>query len=131
MQEIVNDILVSGTRSNLQGSVERVTYFNAESGQCVLEIKPDSEDQVILVAGKAPWAFPGLHVEALLESEQNEKQPFHALQFNFSAPTNNKNLKRFLRSEALSGIGPKLAQVLARAFPQNLFSILDQSPEKI
>lgn len=31
----------------------------------------------------------------------------------------------------MPGIGPKLAQVLARAFPQNLFSILNESPEKI
>lgn len=82
--------------------------------QCVLEIKTLPAQEIFL--------------EVL---EQEPKLPLHAREFVFSAPRNAKYLRRFLRSHAVLRIGPKLARVLAVAFPKNLFSILNNNPEKL
>jgi exodeoxyribonuclease V alpha subunit len=105
----------------LKGSVERVVYFNEENGQCVLDLKLLSDGSHVLIQGRTPHVFPGLTVTAQRDTSELE----------FTPPNSSRTLKKFLKSGALLGIGPNLATILAKAYPENLFEIFDQAPGKL
>ena len=76
-------------RQQLTGSVERITYYNEESGYTVLRLKPDSRDalpyahgkyadQLITVVGNLPALNPG---EWLKLTGQWLTHPKHGRQF--------------------------------------------------
>lgn len=127
----------------LLGSVERIAYFNEETGQCVLDIKTELHKGHLLVAGRIAAIHPGQGLEAVLSITPAQRDDFEtrgvfavegllkAQKLTATAPRHGRALKKFLKSEALPGIGPKLAATLSQSFPLNLFSILDESPEAL
>lgn len=127
----------------VQGSVERVVYFNEDSGQCVLDLKQFKDGTHILLTGHLPFAHPGQTAEAMIrftEKQENKFQqdgilpqegPLLTSEISISTPQAGRTLKKFLKSGALADIGPHLATVLANAFPEDLFDVLDQEPQKL
>jgi exodeoxyribonuclease V alpha subunit len=119
----------------VEGSVERVVYFDEENGQCVLDIRPAHSKQHILVSGRTPWAHEGHSIEAeLLPSPAGELagDVKKALYLDVKAPTQERTTKKFLKSDAfIDKLGPRLATLLAKAFPDNLFLILNYEPERL
>lgn len=127
----------------ITGSIENVTFFNPETGQCIIDIKPKDSRSHILVSGFASSLHVGLTVEASLMVTPSQKelllsdkvssvdQTFTAGQLTLKAPLSPRTLRKFLKSSALPGIGNHLAKILSQSFPDNFFSILDQNPEAL
>lgn len=123
------------TRSKLTGSIERVTFFNSETGQCILQVRLDS-GVVLFLSTRLPWVNPGLAVTITNLSKFAERGKIHrADAVHVHDPTSEKNLRRFFRSGALTGIGPKLARELAKAhatfFPMTVLQVIEQSPDRL
>lgn len=117
----------------LIGSVEKVVYFNDDSGQCILEIKPFNLKSNFLISGRLPSIHPGQTVEAQIRPK-DILPPNSLLTFDkisVQAPFSGRSLKKFLKSGALTSVGPHLATVLSGSFPENLFWILEESPEQL
>ncbi len=122
----------------LKGSVERVVYFNDESGQCVLDLKLESDGSHVLIQGRTPHVFPGLTATVHREISEIDSHldpetagPLTAQKLEFTQPKTSRTLKKFLKSGALIGIGPNLASILAKAHPEDLFEIFDHQPRKL
>jgi exodeoxyribonuclease V alpha subunit len=130
----------------LAGSVERVVYFNEETGQCVLDIKPFHLKLHVLITGMVPTVYPGQSIQAVLLNLSSEQIRFlssdneglkelegllHADKMEIKRPHSSRTLKKFLKSGALSEVGPHLASTLAKTFPENLFSILEDCPGQL
>lgn len=117
------------------GIVEKVVYFNEETGQCVLEISSDDFKLNFLVTGRLPFVDPGQTVygELAIETSEIPAHPgpilVHGLQVGL--PRTKRALKKFLKSEAIPQIGPSVASLLADSFPDNLFHVLEEGPDKI
>jgi exodeoxyribonuclease V alpha subunit len=125
------------------GSVERIAYFNEETGQCVVDIRTDKHKGHLLIAGSLASIYPGQGLIVHVSLTVAQKQEFEAAgtlstegllkarQLTVAPPPQGRALKKFLKSEAMPGIGPKLATLLSQAFPTSLFSVLDETPEQL
>jgi len=66
----------SGTR--LEGSVERVTFYNPENGFSVLRVRVRGHREPVVVVGTLPAVQPG---ERLVLRERWQTDPQHGAQF--------------------------------------------------
>lgn len=125
----------------LSGTIERITYFNPQNGQCVLDVKAPKTKSHFLVTGFLSSAHPGLTVDAslILNNEQKRKlkasEPItdvlKAASLVVRAPQSSRDLKKFLKSGALPAVGKHLSKIIGEAFDNNFFTILDENPERL
>ncbi len=117
----------------LEGSIKRITYQNQENGFSVLRVQIDGEKEPTTVTGY----FPELHVGETIRMEG--KWGFHPKYGNqfqcekseLVLPSGREGFIAYLSSGLFPGIGPKTAERLVQEFKDDLFQILDNTPEKL
>ncbi|MBN1667119.1 MAG: ATP-dependent RecD-like DNA helicase [Anaerolineales bacterium] len=125
----------------LNGSVERITYYNPENGYTVLRLRPDgrrnlpglSRDGLVTVVGNLPEVNSGEHLR--LQGRWSN-HPKHGLQFNAeiceqSLPATVAGIRRYLGSGLVKGIGPRLAERVVAHFGRDTLEIIDTQPERL
>ena len=111
----------------IEGSVERVTFKNDETGFCVLQIKTKGQAQLTTVVGFSPHIVPGEWVQAKgrwTVDRQYGKQ-FQAEQLTSSPPDSLKGIEKFLASGLIKGIGPVYASKLVGALGKDVFDVIE------
>jgi exodeoxyribonuclease V alpha subunit len=117
----------------LAGTVERVTYHNAENGFCVLKVQARGKRDLITVVGHAPVIGAGEWVTA---SGSWLSDRVHGLQFKAevltaTAPTGANGIEKYLGSGQMRGIGPAMAKRIVAAFGEGTFEIIEAHPERL
>jgi exodeoxyribonuclease V alpha subunit len=95
-------------RENLAGLVERVTFYNEDSGFCVLRVKARGQRDLITVVGHAAAIGVGEFVQA---SGRWVNDRTHGVQFRAdflraAPPTTAEGIEKYLASGMIKGIGP-------------------------
>src|SRR5215212_10910421 len=96
----------------LAGTVERVTYHNAENGFCVLKVQARGKRDLVTVVGYAPAIGAG---EWITATGTRVSDRVHGLQFKAdllqaTPPTGVEGIERYLASGQMRGIGPAMAK---------------------
>ncbi len=123
----------------LSGSIEYITYYNAENGFSVLRLRPDEDaysqesDGTVAVTGVLPELAVGEHLE--LQGEW-VKDPKFGLQFKVeklqqTMPTTVEGIRRYLSSGLLKGVGPTIAGRIVDHFGAQTIEIIDKQPERL
>lgn len=117
----------------LSGSVERVTFHSEESGFCVLRVKVKGKRELVTVIGSAATITPGEFVECV-GTWHNDKT--HGLQFKTThlktvPPSTLEGIEKYLGSGMVKGIGPHFAKVLVKAFGVDVFTVIEETPERM
>lgn len=127
-------------RETITGTVERITFYSAETGYSVLKIKPEgkfpkavAKDGTLAVTGTLPELGVGERVQF---SGQWVEDPRYGTQFRADraepiAPNSKEGIIAFLSSGIVKGIGPKTAQKIADHFGDKTIDILDKEPERL
>jgi exodeoxyribonuclease V alpha subunit len=120
-------------QETLAGSVERVTFHNADSGFCVLRVKARGHRDLVTIVGHAATISAGEWITAT-GSWVNDRQ--HGLQFRAkflkaSEPTSLDGIRRYLGSGMIRGIGSVYGQKLVDAFGEAVFDVIEQQPERL
>ena len=120
-------------REVLAGSVERVTYHNAENGFCVLRIKVRGYRDLVTVVGHAPSVSAGEWVTATgaWVNDRRHGPQFRADHLRVAAPSSAEGIERFLASGMIKGIGPVYGHKLVQAFGEEVFEVIEQTPERL
>ncbi len=117
----------------LSGLVERVTFHNETNGYCVLRLKVKGERDLITVLGHTPSVTPGEYASALgfwvMDKEYGRQ--FHAQFLRIHAPTTLHGIEKYLGSGMVKGIGPFCAKTLVSAFGTDVFSVIEEHPERL
>lgn len=114
------------------GSVERVVFFNESTGQCLLDIKIENIKNHVMVTGYVPSVYPGQSIYAEVQDRgERVEKPLVADRLDIRAPNSERTLRKFLKSEAMSGIHKNVAKALAETFPENLLAILEMDPARL
>jgi exodeoxyribonuclease V alpha subunit len=113
---------------SLAGLIERVTFFNEETGFAVLRVKVKGHRELVTVVGSAPSISAG---EWLVAEGHWVRDKEHGLQFKASvlkssAPTTREGIEKYLGSGMVKGIGPTYAKKLVSHFGETIFDIIDQ-----
>jgi exodeoxyribonuclease V alpha subunit len=121
----------SSTQEVLAGLVERVTYHNAENGFCVLRTKARGHRDVVTVVGYAAAVSAGEWITASGEwvNDRTHGQQFRARFLRTSPPTSADGIEKYL--SLIRGIGPVYAKKLVRSFGENVFDVIEASPQRL
>jgi exodeoxyribonuclease V alpha subunit len=120
-------------REVLAGSVERVTYQNAENGFCVLRVKARGHRELVTLVGHAAAISAGEWITASGDwiNDRTHGQQFKARFLKTSTPTSNEGIEKYLASGMIRGIGPVYAKKLLRAFGAKVFDVIEGEPNRL
>ncbi|MEB3361570.1 MAG: helix-hairpin-helix domain-containing protein, partial [Synechococcaceae cyanobacterium] len=117
----------------LAGSIERVTFHNADNGFCVLRIKARGHRDLVTVVGHAAEISAGewVTVSGIWVNDRQHGQQFKAAFLRSSPPTSAEGIEKYLGSGMIRGIGPIYAGKLVAAFGAEVFEVIEQAPERL
>ena len=117
----------------LSGSVERVTFHSEESGFCVLRVKARSQRDLATVIGSAAAVTPGEYVECLGNwiNDRVHGPQFKASHLKVVPPSTREGIEKYLGSGMVKGIGPHFAKTLVNAFGEQVFDVIENTPERL
>jgi len=120
-------------REVLAGSVERVTYQNAENGFCVLRIRARGHRDLVTLVGHVAAISAGEWITATGDwvNDRTHGQQFKARFLKTSTPTSNEGIEKYLASGMIRGIGPIYAKKLLRAFGNTVFDVIEAEPDRL
>ncbi|MDT8304345.1 MAG: ATP-dependent RecD-like DNA helicase [Anaerolineae bacterium] len=130
--------------SQISGSVERVTYYNAENGYSVLRLKPDSRgmlrfpyasgrEALITVVGNLPEVNPGewLRLRGRWTSHSEYGRQFQVEHCEQTLPATVEGIKRYLGSGMIRGVGKVMAERIVDRFGQETLEVIDEDPDQL
>ena len=114
----------------IAGLVERVTYFNEESGYAVLRVKVRGHHNQVTVLGSLPSISAG---EWLTGKGWWVRDKEHGLQFKAqflkaTPPTTSEGVERYLGGGFVKGVGPVLAKKLVNHFGAEVLRVIGDNP---
>ncbi len=124
----------------IEGSIERVTFYSEDSGYAVLKISPaqrypqaQARDGTIAVVGTMPPLGEGESAQFIGEWVTH---PEYGLQFQAQQaipmpPQTEKGIINFLSSGIVKGIGPATAKRIVKQLGERAIEILDAEPQRI
>lgn len=119
--------------STLEGSVERVTFYNPQTGFSVVRLRLRGRREPVAVVGTLPAVQPG---ERVLLTGRWQTDPRHGAQFRpesavVQPPSGVEDLRRYLGSGLIRQIGPVLAERIVGTFGEQTLDVLDAHPERV
>jgi exodeoxyribonuclease V alpha subunit len=114
----------------IAGLVERVTFFNEESGFAVLRVKIRGHRDLVTVLGSVPSISAG---EWLTGRGWWVRDKEHGLQFKAeilkaTPPTTSEGVERYLGGGFVKGVGPVLAKKLVGHFGAEVLKVIGDNP---
>ncbi len=125
---------------HLEGTVERVTYFNPENNYSVIRLKPNRrqrslrpEDDLVTVVGNLPELTPGEHLrlEGSWTTHRDYGKQFKAEKCEQVLPATVEGIRRYLGSGLIKGVGPRLAERIVEAFGKETLDVIDHAPHRL
>jgi exodeoxyribonuclease V alpha subunit len=119
--------------ATLEGSLERITFHNADTGYTVARIQPGGKRHLVTAVGKLLGVQVG---EALRLEGEWTSHPSHGRQFNVQAwqamlPSDVEGIRKYLGSGLIKGIGPATAQRIVDTFGPRTLDVIERDPERL
>jgi len=130
------------TEVTLEGTVERVTYVNEETGYTVLRLLPSAQlsfwgstddEGLVTVVGVLPDVVPGesLELRGRWETHARHGRQYRAEHLRRIIPATVEGIRRYLGSGLVRGVGPRIAARIVDHFGIETLDILDRAPERL
>lgn len=117
----------------LQGTIERVTFHNAENGFAVLRVSVSGRHEVVTVVGNITAVAAGEYIEATgrwaVDPEHGPQ--FRADELKTSHPASVEGIEKYLASGAIRSIGPQLAARIVGMYKQQTLEMFDKHPDML
>jgi exodeoxyribonuclease V alpha subunit len=117
----------------LEGSVDRITFYNPDTGFTVLRLRVRGRREPVAVVGTLPAVQPG-EVLALAGGWQTDRvhgAQFRAQRAAVRPPAALDDVARYLGSGLITQLGPVLARRIVAAFGEQTLEVLDTRPERV
>lgn len=119
--------------SDLQGQIERITYTNDENGFTIAKVKVDENPDLVTVVGNMIDPTPGEIIKMSGEWAKHPKfgKQFKIKQYKTSVPASVHGIQKYLGNGLIKGIGPKLAEKIAKKFGKETLEIIEDNIERL
>lgn len=125
MEEVDNSVL--------EGLVTNITFHNQENGFSVFKLLDNNSNREHTVVGNCLYIAIGENV--VCEGNWFQNKTFgKQLQANFirlTPPSTIQGIEKYLGSGLIHGIGPQLAKDLVAAFNTEVFTVIENEPERL
>ena len=117
----------------LQGVVERITYFNEESGYSVIKLKSRGYHDLVTVVGNMASIHVGTIIALCGEWKIDSKygKQFVAAKYEEKLPASVAGIEKYLGSGLIKGIGPVNAKRIVKAFGKDTIDIIEEEPNRL
>src|SRR5271169_5328982 len=117
----------------IAGLVERVTFFNPESGFAVLRVQIRGQREPVTVLGSLPSVSAGewLTAEGWWVRDKQHGLQFKARVLRTVPPNTSEGVERYLAGGFVKGIGPVLARKLVGRFGPEVLDVIGNSPAEL
>ncbi|MDD6088928.1 MAG: ATP-dependent RecD-like DNA helicase [Desulfovibrionaceae bacterium] len=118
----------------LRGTLERVIFHNEENGYTVFRLACDGcADEEIVVVGCMPSPKSGVTLTVRGQWVDNRKfgRQFRMESWSEADPESAEDIRRYLASGLIDGIGQVLARRIVEHFGRDTLSVLDEHPERL
>ncbi|HEY8465105.1 MAG TPA: ATP-dependent RecD-like DNA helicase [Bacillota bacterium] len=118
--------------TQLEGTVERITFYNEENSYTVVKLKLNSGQQVTAV-GKLPPLYLGEHLRLTGQwiTHKEYGNQFQVEEWESEIPKTLAGIERFLGSGLIKGLGPATARKLVRKYGLETLEIITKNPEEL
>jgi exodeoxyribonuclease V alpha subunit len=127
---------------SLQGTIERITFYNPENGYSVIRLAPDTpatlwdqlnDDGLVTVVGVLPDLSPGLAVSLRGSWDQHSTYgtQFKVETFHLIRPNSLEGIKRYLGSGIIKGVRERTAARIIDHFGEDTLRVLDEEPKRL
>jgi len=126
----VKALSAAGPNSDkISGLVERVTFFNEDSGFCVLQVKATGHRELVTVVGSSAAVCAGewLTAEGTWVRDKEYGLQLKATVLRTVPPTTPEGIERYLGSGMVKGIGPVFAKRMVVRFGARILSVIEHS----
>jgi exodeoxyribonuclease V alpha subunit len=119
--------------ATLEGSVERITFANEESGFAVLRLQPTDKTYLVTVVGKVAAVHIGeqVRLHGRWTTHAQHGRQFEAQDFAVVLPTTVEGIRKYLGSGLIRGVGKVTAERLVRHFGADTLEIIERAPERL
>ena len=120
-------------KESISGLIERVTYFNEESGFVVLRVKIKGRRDLLTVVGKSVSANAGewVKAEGVWARDREHGLQFKSERLVCTPPTNIEGIEKYLASGMIKGIGPVYAKKMVAKYGERIFDIIETASAKL
>ena len=117
--------------ATLEGSLERITFHNAETGYTVARLQPSGKRHLVTVVGKLLGVQIGeaLRLEGEWTSHATHGRQFAVTAWQAVLPSDAEGIRKYLGSGLIKGIGPKMAERIVGAFGADTLRIIESRPQ--
>jgi exodeoxyribonuclease V alpha subunit len=114
----------------IAGLLERVTFFNEESGFAVLRVRVRGHRDLVTVLGSMPSVSAGewLTAKGWWVRDKEHGLQFKAQVLKATPPTTSEGVERYLGGGFVKGVGPVLAKKLVGHFGATVLEIIGNNP---
>ncbi len=123
----------AATTGAVEGTIERVTYHNADNGFAVIQLNVRGRRDLVTVVGCLAAAIAGEFVEASGRwvIDKQHGQQFRADSMRTTHPSTPEGMEKYLGSGLIKGIGPVFAGKLVQAFGEQVFEVIADQPGRL
>jgi exodeoxyribonuclease V alpha subunit len=124
---------VAAADQTLEGTVERVTFYNPENGFSVVKLRLRGRRAPVAAVGTLPEVQPGegLRLEGAWQTDPRHGAQFRIERATVRPPSELDDLVRYLGSGRVRQLGPVLARRIVETFGQRTLEVLEQQPERV
>jgi len=117
----------------VEGTIEKILYYEPDSHYTVVVFRVRETGSRISVTGHLPGPAPGeaLRIEGRWRSHPRYGQQFAAEGIREAAPITESEMRRYLASGAVPGVGPRMAERLTAAFGRRTLETIETAPERL
>jgi exodeoxyribonuclease V alpha subunit len=131
-----DDILTVQERPDivrLTGQVERLTYFDEQSGFTVAQVGIETGAAAVTAVGDlmAPAVGTLLRMEGYWVQHARFGRQFRVVRYEARVPSTREGLERYLGSGLIQGLGPAFAERIIAAFGEQTLDILEHQIERL
>jgi exodeoxyribonuclease V alpha subunit len=117
----------------LIGTIERITYYNAENGYTVARLTPEGRGYTVTVVGSLLEVSPGetLRLRGQWTTHPRYGRQFQAERYTTVLPATAAGIEKYLGSGLIKGIGPVTARRIVRRFKLDTLRIVEEEPHRL
>jgi exodeoxyribonuclease V alpha subunit len=117
----------------LIGTIERITYYNAENGYTVARLTPEGCGYTVTVVGSLLEVSPGetLRLRGQWTTHPRYGRQFQAERYTTVLPATAAGIEKYLGSGLIKGIGPVTARRIVRRFKLDTLRIVEEEPHRL
>ncbi|HOP75591.1 MAG TPA: ATP-dependent RecD-like DNA helicase [Bacillota bacterium] len=123
---------MGGAMTTLEGTVERITFFNEETSFAVVKMKLAS-GELVTVTGELPHLYIGekLRLTGQWVVHKEYGKQFQVQTRESEIPTTEKGIERFLASGFVKGVRAATAKKLVSRFGLSTLDVIENDPELV